>query len=96
MLVALAPKAPSRESGEFQPFQRSELFLEMPLLDRDLLFRRRAHIIREAMARTPIPTVTPIIIGAFEVDVEDKLDAEIEVTDELKDADDDDDDGDGV
>lgn len=68
--------------------------MELPLLARDLL-RRAIHIITEPMTKTVIPRVTPIMVGTFEVDAEDKSDAGIG-RDELGDADEEGGDGDGV
>ena len=51
-----------------------------PSLVRDFLFRLRInHTIKEPITRTAIPTVTPTMVGTFEVDADDRSEAGIDV-----------------
>lgn len=70
-MVALSPDPP-RESEKIKLFHR--LFLELPFLARDLLLHK-ARSNNRPMMSTVIPTVTPAMVGTFDLDWEDISDA---------------------
>jgi len=63
------PSKPPRESLE--PFHREKVFLMYPpLIIPDFLFRAKINHSINKLIRIAIPTVTPTILGTFEVEVE--------------------------
>jgi hypothetical protein len=61
-----------------------------PSVARDFLFRMRInHSINKAITRNAIPTVTPTMVGTFEVELEDRMEAEFDDVTDCEDREDD-------